>query len=321
MNPKVSIITPCYNSERFIGRYIDRILNQSYDNIQLIFVNDGSTDQTESIIMQNKSRIISKGYELTYIRQENMGLGGAINTGLKEIKGEYFTWCDSDNFYTDDYVSTKVDFFLNNPQYSVVRCDGFIVDESDIDNPIGKMSQGNSDLYNPNLFENCLLVKNFHFGCAMIKTIDFDRVNKERQIYPSRAGQNWQLLLPVFYQYQSGYIDKPMFYFVVRKDSISNITQYQSTEDIIQKLEEYERILINTLIRMKIPEENLYIKKIKTKYELQKFYVYVYAHESDNIEQQYQLLKENNIKPNIKIWLAKQRGKHKNFDSIIKLFR
>lgn len=51
MNNKVSIITPCYNSEKYIGRYLDKILEQTYDKVEIVIINDGSTDKTEKIIL------------------------------------------------------------------------------------------------------------------------------------------------------------------------------------------------------------------------------------------------------------------------------
>ena len=319
-NPQVSIITPCFNSENYIQRYIDSILAQNYDNIQLIFVLDGSLDSTDCLLFKNTAKITERGYEFTYIFRQNKGLGGAINTGLKAVTGDYFTWCDSDNFYTEDYVSSKVRYFCDNPEYAVVRCNGYVVDESDIGKPLRLMADGNRDLYNEHLFENCLLVRNFHFGCAMVRTKDFDRVNPHREIYPSRAGQNWQLLLPMFYHYKSGYIDKPMFYFVIRQDSISNITQYQGIEKQIDKLDEYERIITNTLNSMEFEDRDSYLKKVKLKYSRQKFYIYAYAHHNDEALQEYRYLKANGA-TSLRLWLVLMRCRSITFDKLVRILR
>ena len=266
--PLVSILTPCYNSEHYVERYLNSILKQVYDNIQLIVVNDGSTDSTEKIVLSYMRKFEERGYTLTYVYQENKGLGGAINTSLKYIEGEYFTWCDSDNFYTDDYVKECVDFFENNNHCSILRCDGYIVNENDINTVIAKMSHGKQYLYCEDLFVNMLLEKNFHFGCAMIRTNSFDEVNPKREIYESREGQNWQLLLPVLYKYKAYYIDKPMFYFVYRADSVSNITKRQDLKSRLKQVEEYEAIIIQSLnsIEMSDLERERYFRLLKIKY-------------------------------------------------------
>lgn len=266
-NPLVSIITPCYNSESYLSRYLDSILNQSYKNIQQIIVNDGSVDNTEKIIFDYIKKFESANMKFTYLKQENKGLGAAISAGLKMVEGKYFSWCDSDNFYSPDYVESKVAFLESHPEYSIVRCNGYVVDEKNIDIPLSTMDMDNiADKTEEKLFLNCLYVKNFHFGCAMLKTDDFDKVVKSRDIFPSRYGQNWQLLLPMFYHYKSGYIDKPMFYFVVRKDSVSNCVKYQDYKKTIDMYEGYNEIIKNTLINMNIPDLQKHLKNIRIKY-------------------------------------------------------
>jgi glycosyltransferase involved in cell wall biosynthesis len=96
MMKKVSIITPCYNGESFVSRYLDTILNQSYNNLELILVNDGSTDQTEAIVMSYKPKFKEVGIEFIYMYQEHAGQAAALNQGLKIFTGDYLTWPDSD---------------------------------------------------------------------------------------------------------------------------------------------------------------------------------------------------------------------------------
>lgn len=294
-NPLVSIITPCYNSERWINRYLDSIVSQTYDNIELIIINDGSCDGTESIVLSRKDELERKGVRLIYRKQQNKGLGGAINAGLKEISGEFFTWCDSDNFYTMDYVKTKAEFFKSHPEFDIVRCDGYIVNQSDISKPIRKMAAFNTDKYNQKLFLNALMAKNFHFGCAMLRTEAFDRINKSREIYPSREGQNWQLLLPMFYYYKSGYIDKPMFYFVYRNDSVSNITSQKGLPDKLGQIEEYQRIIYNTLDTMQLDdsERKRYMDIVERKYARLKLRLALKFKDGELLDRQYFLLQEN----------------------------
>lgn len=297
MNPLVSIITPCYNSEKWIIRYLDSVLSQTYDNIELIIINDGSTDKTEEIVNSYTEKFEAKGYKLIYRYQQNKGLGGAINTGLKCVNGEYFTWCDSDNFYTENYVATKVNFFINHPEYSIVRCDGYIVKDNKVDKPIAKMADGNTDKYNNKLFYNAIECKNFHFGCAMLRTSDFDKINPSRDIYESREGQNWQLLLPMFYYYLSGYIDLPMFYFVIRSDSVSNSAKKGGISRLLKQTDEYAYILLNTISKMDIPEKEHCYNLINIKYARIKMYYSLRLYNRQLFNEQFEILQINgNIK-------------------------
>lgn len=97
----VSIIVPVYNVEKYIGRCIESILNQTYPYIELIIVNDGSSDFSHYVIVdliqKRKSSI-----EIKYIKQENAGVSAARNVGLSEASGEYIFFADS-----DDYIEKK----------------------------------------------------------------------------------------------------------------------------------------------------------------------------------------------------------------------
>ena len=69
MNPLINIITPCYNGEKFLERFLDSVLKQTYDNIELILVNDGSTDKTDNIANKYKSKFNEKGYIYMHIME------------------------------------------------------------------------------------------------------------------------------------------------------------------------------------------------------------------------------------------------------------
>lgn len=93
MNPLISVVIPAYNCQDTLRRAIDSVINQSYDNIEIIVVDDGSTDATPSLcdqIAENDDRI-------RVIHKENGGLSSARNAGLKISKGEYVLFLDSDD--------------------------------------------------------------------------------------------------------------------------------------------------------------------------------------------------------------------------------
>lgn len=109
--PLVSILTPCYNGESFLKRYFESILNQTYSNLELIFINDGSIDRTEEIALSYRSQLEEKGIRYIYERQENAGQAAALNRGLKLFTGEYLTWPDSDDVMTADCIEKKSGFW------------------------------------------------------------------------------------------------------------------------------------------------------------------------------------------------------------------
>ena len=87
--PIASVVVPFYNLANRMSRFLVSLLNQTDTNYDVIFVNDGSTDSTEDYcIYEYIPKYGDKGMRVRYIYQENKGLGGAINTGLKHVEGE-----------------------------------------------------------------------------------------------------------------------------------------------------------------------------------------------------------------------------------------
>ena len=129
----VSIIVPCYNGQKFIKRCFNSILNQSYKQIEIILVNDGSTDKSEKIIFEYKNKFIEQGMKFNYIYKENGGLGSAINEGLKHVNGEYLTLLDIDDYIMIDSIKLKVEFLDSHMDYNVVRTNGYYVTEKNLD--------------------------------------------------------------------------------------------------------------------------------------------------------------------------------------------
>jgi len=263
-NPLVSIITPCYNTEKYIKSYINKILKQTYNNIELVFINDGSTDKTEDIIKKETKKIQRRGYKLVYKKKKNGGVGSAVNLGLKLMTGELFCWCDCDNFYEDNYVEKNVEVFINNPYCNIVRVDGNMYHEEDMRKPFSSFAINNTNKFKKRLFINAITEKNFHFGCAMIRTSAFDKVVKDRDIYESRYGQNWQILLPILYYNDSYYIDEKLFNYIYSSESITGTTN--TYEKLLAGQNEYEKILLETIEKMHIKDARYYNGIIKRKY-------------------------------------------------------
>ena len=104
--PKISVIMPVYNAEKTIERAILSIINQTYNNIELILINDGSTDGTENIMksyLEKGSKI-----DIKYYFQKNSGPSIAKNLGIDMAKGEYILFVDSDDTISENYIESLV---------------------------------------------------------------------------------------------------------------------------------------------------------------------------------------------------------------------
>lgn len=250
--PLVSVIIPCYNGEKFVHRLFDSLLGQSFQNIEIFFINDGSTDQTEKVVSTYISKFEHLGIKFTYMYQENAGQAAALNNALKLFTGDYLVWPDSDDFYYPNSLENFINFMVENPQFKIVRCKtNFICEESE-------QILGTFSLDNPNedAFEDCLLERNFLF-CPISFMIDakaFLKILPSREIFVSRGGQNWQMLLPMLYYYPCGYIKEVNANYLVRSSSHSR--NLYSIDDFLERRLLHKEILVNTLSNISLAEKD-----------------------------------------------------------------
>ncbi len=105
--PLVSIIIPVYNGEDYIDLAIESALRQTYKNIEIIVVNDGSKDNTEKICKKY-------GNLIKYFKKENGGVSTALNLGVENMNGSYFSWLSHDDIYLPNKIETEINYLKNN---------------------------------------------------------------------------------------------------------------------------------------------------------------------------------------------------------------
>lgn len=125
--PKISIITPNYNYGQFIGQTIESVLNQDYENIEHIIVDDGSTDNSVEVINKFAEKYPDK---IKLIQQINSGQSSAINVGLMRAEGEIIGWLNSDDMYCKDVFKQIVDEFCRNQNIDIIYGDLSIMDQN-----------------------------------------------------------------------------------------------------------------------------------------------------------------------------------------------
>lgn len=111
MNPLVSIITPTYNSQDFIQQTIDSVVNQTYNNWELILIDDASTDKTVDIANKN----IKDNPKIILIKNSiNQGAGITRNIGIERAKGEFIAFLDADDLWKPEKLKSQIDFMIKN---------------------------------------------------------------------------------------------------------------------------------------------------------------------------------------------------------------
>ena len=264
-----------------------------YLNLEVIAVDDGSTDNTAEILKHYISVFAEKKMILKYIYQENSGLGAAINTGLKYVTGDFLCWSDPDDFYMPDSMQKRLTAFHEHPECAVVSSDAYVFNANDLQNPIKCEAERFEHRFERNQFEY-LLREESHFcpGCHMVRMSDFDKVNPNREIYPARRGQNWQLLLPLYYRFGRYFLDEPLYAYIVYADSMSAGDSTQEKE--LQRWAEHEEIIRQTLKRIPLTqdEKEKYDRLITVRYAIKRLYTAIDYRDKEMIKQQYHILQE-----------------------------
>lgn len=117
ISPLISVIVPVYKVEEHLPKCLDSIINQTYTNLEIILVNDGSPDNCGNIC----DDYATKDNRISVIHQKNMGLSGARNSGLEVAKGKYICFIDSDDWIEHDMLEIMINFATNH-KLDVVEC-------------------------------------------------------------------------------------------------------------------------------------------------------------------------------------------------------
>lgn len=124
-NSKVSIIIPVLNGENYVKKAIDSALKQTYNNIEVIVVNDGSNDNTDQICK-------SYGKKIKYIKKENGGVSSALNVGIKNMTGDYFSWLSHDDLYFPEKIEKQITYLNNiNKKNVIIFSDYWCMDQNE----------------------------------------------------------------------------------------------------------------------------------------------------------------------------------------------
>lgn len=124
--PLVSIIIPVYNGSNYIKEAIDSSLAQTYSNLEILVVNDGSSDDgaTEAIVL-------SYGEKIRYFSKPNGGVSSALNLGISQMRGEYFSWLSHDDVYEPQKIELQMQQILAHGSANVIAlCGGVFIDEN-----------------------------------------------------------------------------------------------------------------------------------------------------------------------------------------------
>lgn len=233
--PVLSVITPCFNSEHFLGETLDCLLSQTFKEWECILVNDGSTDHTLDIIKE----YVSNDNRFSFIDKQNEGPSIARNVAVAASHGKYILPLDSDDLIASTYLEKAVSYFEGHPEtrlvYGMARFFGDVEEPW----PLGEYK-----------FEY-MIWDNHIFNSAVYKKEDFDRVGGYN---PNMKGglEDWNFLLSILDQKAIVYQIPEVMYFYRRhgltRGAVADLHQEELNRLIVQNHPELYQPFFQELI-------------------------------------------------------------------------
>lgn len=213
---KLSILSPCYNGEKFIKKYFENLLEQSFREYEVIIVNDGSKDKSDEIIVQYKQIFERRGIQFKYLNKKiNEGHAKAINDGLKYVDGEYLMWPDIDDHMHRNHLECRVNFMEKNHDCDLAIGKSAVFNINNLENPLyyawKKFPKTKNILIKTFMLSES---KNIGFmsGTFIVRTSKLWDIYKERNIYSEiKVGPTIQMIFPILYLSKTGYINECTF--------------------------------------------------------------------------------------------------------------
>ena len=209
---QVSVVIPAFNRKDYIRQTVDSVLNQTHKALELIVVDDGSTDGTLDILKEYGERITL----LQHPNGENRGQASALNLGLQHLQGEYIAILDSDDYWSLNYIETMLPFLDKNPECGMAYSNGYAVDET------GKVlydliKEGHQERNQAgDILLDCYLCLP---GESLVRRSVYERVGGFD--VSLRAGQDHDMCIRLAENCQLAFNNKPLFHYRKHADTIS----------------------------------------------------------------------------------------------------
>jgi glycosyltransferase involved in cell wall biosynthesis len=223
--PKVSVIIPLYNGKKFIKETLDTVFKQTYKDYELIIVNDGSTDNPESVLKPYLSKI-------KYITQKNSGCpAGAFNTGIAQSSGDYIAFLDQDDLWRKDKLQKQVEILDQKPEVGLVATNVIIFDDTSR-KKIGTLWKKTKKILSQRQAQSKLLRTNFLINPSAImvrrEVFEKDEYCDER----FKLADDYELWYRIAKKWDLALIEEPLTYYRHYSRSLSK-NHYKMLKDLV----------------------------------------------------------------------------------------
>lgn len=224
----ISVIIPTYNRAKLIGRAIQSILNQSYQDIEIIIVDDASTDETSNIVKTFKSPNIKY-----FALDKNSGACHARNIGIQHATGEYISFLDSDDTWEPTKLEQQYNF-LKEKKAHVVVCNYWKERKGE---KIIKIHPNHGDIITQEELLNANIVTT---GSLLVSRHVFEQIGLFDEQMPRY--QDWELILRIAKRFTIFYLNEPLLTLFFQENSITNSTskakKYYALKRMVEKNQE-----------------------------------------------------------------------------------
>lgn len=213
--PLVSVVIPCYNHEKYVEECILSVVNQSYKNIQLIVIDDGSKDRSVEIIERLQAK-----YQFVFEAQNNIGLSSTLNKAItKYSKGKYISIVASDDFWHIDKIKHQVAYYEQNPHYGLIFSNAYLVNsDSEV---LGAFDEHR--FKHECTFEDLILDKS---GIPALTAMVKKEVYLEVGLFDETLIiEDWDMWLRITDVYKVGYLKMNTAYYRTHDTNISSKTE------------------------------------------------------------------------------------------------
>ena len=227
--PKISVIIPTYNRAHYINEAIDSALAQTYQNVEIVVVDDGSTDETRAVL---------KGYEdkIRYFYQGHQGVAAARNFGIEKSSGQYLAFLDDDDIWFQEMLEVQVAYLEAHPEVGMVHADILIMDETsdnprprerilakglppEIEEPIAVRGDIRGPIPSGYILPELIIRNVIMIQTAVVRRSCFNEVGLFDQ--DSRLSQDYHLWLRIARKFPIAYLDRPLAIYRIHTTNMS----------------------------------------------------------------------------------------------------
>lgn len=224
--PLVSVVMAAYNSEKYIRQAIESILHQTYRKFEFIILDDGSTDNTSTILAEYADP------RLRIFRHDNMGPAASWNKGIDKAKGEYIARQDADDISLPTRFEKQLNFLQSRPDIAMLGTSFEVIDD------VGKTMYTFNAYTHPDDLKLAIVLGNqFGHGSMMLRRLVFDRIGK---YIPARSGaDDYELWIRVLHELKAANLKEPLYRWRTHSMSIGR-TQNAKHQETLRVLTDKE---------------------------------------------------------------------------------